>query len=154
MFDTTMSLCRVGMIHMKDEGWRSWVNWYNRSGWLFLVHFSFYKIKIIKLIFFKKTGTEPKPVQTGRFRLGFLGQKPVQIGLARFFFLVWLGFFSSFFLFGFGFFGCKLIKLKPNRTSRFFQNFNRFFFNSSVFSVIFFLLFLIFWFFYSPLIID
>jgi hypothetical protein len=111
MFDTTMSLCRVGMIHMKDEGWRSWVNWYNRSGWLFLVHFSFYKIKIIKLIFFLKnrnwteTGSN-RPVSVRFFRtktgsnwfgsiflvwLGFFG-------LARFFFLIWLGFFPVFFV--------------------------------------------------------
>jgi hypothetical protein len=37
--------------------------------------------KIIKSIFFKK----PKPVQTDQFRFSFLGQKPVQTGLARFF---------------------------------------------------------------------
>jgi hypothetical protein len=57
--------------------------------------------KIIKLIFLKKTKTEPKPVPTGfgSVRFGFLRQKPVQTGLARF----WLGFFSFdsfFFLFG------------------------------------------------------
>jgi hypothetical protein len=45
--------------------------------------------KKIKPIFLLK---KPKPVQTDRFRFGFLGQKPVQTGLARF----WL----SFFLFG------------------------------------------------------
>jgi hypothetical protein len=33
----------------------------------------------------KKKKTEPKPVQTDRFRFGFLGQKPIQTGLARFF---------------------------------------------------------------------
>jgi hypothetical protein len=90
-----------------------------------------------------------------------LRQKPVQIGLARFF-RFWLGFlgfgsvFSSigsvsilaqFFWFGsvffpffsvsirFGFFSFLLIK--PNRTSLFFQKFNRFFFGS-VFSIFFF----------------
>jgi len=54
---------------------------------------------------------KPKPVQTDWFRFGFLGQKPVQIGLARFFsglaqfFFVWVRF---------GFFGFRLIKPKPN----------------------------------------
>jgi hypothetical protein len=58
------------------------------------------------LIFIEKI--KMKPVQTGRFRFGFLGQKPVQTGLAWFFrfclilarffrfdsiFSVWLGFF-------------------------------------------------------------
>jgi len=88
---------------------------------------------------------KPKPGQTDRFRFGsvFLGQKPVQTGLARFF-RFWLGFlsfgsvFSGFgsvffglarFFFGFlsvrfGFFGFLVIK--PNRTGRFFQKFNRF----------------------------
>jgi hypothetical protein len=32
----------------------------------------------------KKAKTEPKSVQTDRFRFGFLGQKPIQTGLARF----------------------------------------------------------------------
>ena len=40
-------------------------------------------------------------------------------GLARFF-PVWLGFLSGFFPVRCGFFGFRLIKLKPNRTSRFF----------------------------------
>jgi len=48
-----------------------------------------------KFFFSKK---KPIPVQTDRFRFGsvwFLGQKPVQTGLARFFQVgsVWLGFF-------------------------------------------------------------
>jgi len=42
------------------------------------------KVTKPKFFFFKKTKTEPKPGQTGRFRFGFLGQKPVQTGLARF----------------------------------------------------------------------
>ena len=53
-------------------------------------------------VFIKKI-TKPKPGQTDRFRFGsvwfgFLGQKPVQTGLARFFRFgsVWLGFFSGF----------------------------------------------------------
>jgi hypothetical protein len=70
--------------------------------------------KKIKPIFLLK---KPKPVQTDRFRFGFLGQKPVQTGLALFFqfgsvlawfFPVWLSFFAlarffffSFFRFGF-----------------------------------------------------
>jgi hypothetical protein len=45
--------------------------------------------KITKPNFFKK---KPKLVQTDRFRFGFLGQKPVQIDLTRF----WLGFFAHF----------------------------------------------------------
>ena len=91
----------------------------------------------------------------GSIRFGFLGQKPVQTGLARFF-RFWLGFFrfgSVFFQFGsvcflvfsslgsvrFGFFGFRLIKSKPNRNSRIFQNFNRF--NRFFFTVRFFRLF-------------
>ena len=99
----------------------------------------------------KKTETEPKPVQTDRFRFGFLEQKPVQTGLARFFpvwigfFLVWLGFAQFFpgFLFRvrFGFSCSMLKKQKPNRTGRFFQNFNRFnrfFFTVRFFRLLFF----------------
>jgi hypothetical protein len=57
-----------------------------------------------EFFFKKKTETEPKPVQTDRFRFGSLEKKPVQTGLARF----WLGFFSlarffsGFFLVRFG----------------------------------------------------
>jgi len=57
-------------------------------------HFRFGSVFIKKItkpnFFFKKTETEPKSVQTNRFRFGFLGLKPVQTGLARF----WLGFFG------------------------------------------------------------
>jgi len=114
--------------------------------------------------FFKKTETEPKPVQTDRFRFGsfrfsFLEKKPVQTGLARFFrfssvlarfFPVWLGFFSlarfwhgfsvwlGFFPVRFGFSGSRLKKPKPNRTGQFFQNFNRFFFTVRFFQLFFF----------------
>jgi hypothetical protein len=78
-------------------------------------------------LFFKKT----KPVQTDQFRFGsvFLGQKPVQTGLAQFFqfgsvlaeFFFWFGsvFFLFFFGLGsvrFGLFGFRLIKPKPNQT--------------------------------------
>ena len=91
--------------------------------------------KITKLKFFLKkknrnrteTGSN-RPVSV-RFGSVFLGQKPVQTGLARFsrfgsVFPVWLGFFLVFCRFRFGFFG--FLFMKPNRTSRFFQKFNRF----------------------------
>jgi hypothetical protein len=90
-------------------------------------HFLFGSIFIKKNnqtnFFFSKK--EPKPVQTDRFRFGFLEQnrfKPV-----------WLGLGSV----RFGFFGFRLIK--PNWTSRFFKNFNRF--NWFFFTVRFFRLF-------------
>jgi hypothetical protein len=64
-----------------------------------------------EIIFFlkKKPETEPKPGQTDRFRFGsvcFLGQKPVQTGLALFFrfWLGFLGFGSVFFRVWLGFF--------------------------------------------------
>jgi len=98
----------------------------NRRTWFSLEVFIFDSVwfllkKIIKLnSFFKKTKTEPKPVQTDRFRFSFLEQKPVQTGLARFF-PVWLGFFglARFFLFfsvWFSFFSSRLKKPKPNRS--------------------------------------
>ena len=123
-------------------------------------HFRFGSVFIKKsnqteILFLKK---KPKPGQTDRFWFGsvFLGQKPVQTGLARFFqfwlgflgfgsvFSVWLGFsglaqfFSGFLSVSvqFGSFGFLFIKPKPNRTSRFFQKFNRF--NRFFFSVGFF----------------
>jgi hypothetical protein len=69
------------------------------------------------------------------------------------FFLVWLGLFSGFFRFGFGFFGFRLIKSKPNRTGRIFQNFNLFnrFFSLFGFFSYFFSGFLSFWIFCSSL---
>jgi len=103
-----------------------------------------------------------------RFGSVFLGQKPVQTGLARFS-RFWLGFFRfwlCFFWFGlvfsvwlgfgsvwlgffgflsvsvrFSFFGFLVIKPKPNRTGRFFQKFNRidrFFFSVRFFQLFFF----------------
>jgi len=135
-----------------------------------LVRFLSKKVTKPKFFFEKKPETKPKPGQTDRFRFGsvFLGQKPVQTSLARFFrfwlgffwfgsvFPFWLGFsglarfwlglarfFFRFFIgFGsvrFGFFGFLVIKPKPNRTGRFFQKFNRF--NRFFFSVRFFRLF-------------
>jgi hypothetical protein len=49
----------------------------------------FIKKKKSNQIFFKK---KPKPVQTNRFLIGFLGQKLIQTSLA-WFFPVWLSFF-------------------------------------------------------------
>jgi len=115
-------------------------------------HFRFSSVFIKKSnqteLFFKKTrnrietsSNRPVPV-----RFGFLGQKPVQTGLARFF----AGFSSVWF----GFFGFRLIKLKLNRTGWFFQNFNRFnqFFSQFGFFSYFFQVFSVFRFFYSPLV--
>jgi hypothetical protein len=74
-----------------------------------MIYFCYNLIKF----FLKKTKTgSNRPVSV---RLGFLGQKLVQTGLARLF-PVWLGFFPV--LVRFGFFGFRLIK--PNQTSRFF----------------------------------
>jgi hypothetical protein len=55
----------------------------------------------IEFFLYKKTETEPKPIQTDRFRFGFLGQKPVQTGLTRFFGLAQFFLFDFFFRFGF-----------------------------------------------------
>jgi hypothetical protein len=79
-------------------------------------HFWFGSIFITKKnnqteIFLKK----PKPFQIDLFRFGLVFLD--KTGLA--------GFFSG--LVRFGFFSFRLIKPKPNRTSWFFQNFNRFF---------------------------
>jgi hypothetical protein len=86
----------------------------------------FKKSNHTEIFFFKKTETgSNRPVSV---RFGFLGQKPVQTGLARFF-RFWLGFFglarffsglARFFRFGFGsarfswFFAYKT-KTEPNR---------------------------------------
>jgi len=105
--------------------------------WTRGVHFRFCSVFIKKSnqteFFFKKTETEPKPVQTYRFRFGFLEQKPVQTGLAWFF---WFGsvlarFFSGLARFFSVFFGSGSVC--------FFQNFNRF--NQFFFTVRFFRLF-------------
>jgi len=100
-------------------------------------------------IFFKKTKTEPKLGQTDWFRCGSIWFFRAKTDSNRFgsvfsvlarFGSVFFWFFSGFGSVRFGFFGFLLIKPKPNRTDRFFQNFNRFnrFFFSLVFSVIFF----------------
>jgi len=83
--------------------------------------------------FFKKNKTEPKPVLV---RFSFFGQKLVQTDLDQF---CW--FDSIFFGLGsvrIGFFSFRLIKRKANRTGRFFQNFNRFFFTVWFFQLFFF----------------
>jgi len=105
-------------------------------------HFRFGSVFIKKsnqteIFFFKKIKTRSnRPVSVRFFRektgsnrfgsifLGFPGFGSV--------FSFWLGFFR----FRFGFFGFLLIKPKPNRTGRSFQNFNRF--NRFFFSVRFF----------------
>jgi hypothetical protein len=90
------------------------------AGVILFISIWFLLKKITKLVF-KKTETEPKPVQTDRFRFGYFGTKTDFFCLPLFF-LVWLGFFclarfsglARFFRFGsfhFGFFGFRLIKL-------------------------------------------
>jgi hypothetical protein len=67
----------------------------------------FIKKKVTKLIFFKKTKTKPKPVQTNRFQFGFLGQNRFRP--------VWLIFFPIFSVrFRFGFSSFRLInRIEP-----------------------------------------
>jgi len=117
------------------------------------VHFLFGSVFIKKNnqtdLFFKK---KPKPVQTDRFRFGFLEQKPVWLGffgLAQFwlgFFPVWLGVFglARFFSVRVRFdsvFSVPGLK-NWNRTGWLFQNFNQF--NRFFFTVRFFRLFFFF----------
>jgi len=103
--------------------------------WTRGVHFRLCSVFIKKSnqteFFLKKTETEPKPVQTYRFRFGFLEQKPVQTGLAWFF---WFG--SVFFWFGSVFFRFFLVRVQ----FVFFKILIALisFFHGSVFSVIFF----------------
>jgi len=76
------------------------------------VRFLSKKVTKSKFFYFKKTEIEPKPGQTDRFWFSsvFLGQKPVQTGLALFFRFgpVLARFFFRVFLFRFGslFFFC------------------------------------------------
>jgi len=124
------------------------------------VRFLSKKSNQIEIIFFWKKNRNRTETGSNRpvsVRFGFLGKKPVQIGLARFFrfwlgffrfwlgffwfgsvFPVWLGLFSGFFSVRFGFFGFLVIKPKPNRTGGFFQKFNRFFFSVWFFRLFFF----------------
>jgi len=113
--------------------------------------------KVTKPKFFlKKTETEPKPGQTDWFRCSSIRFFRAKTDSNRFG-SVLLGFFRFFSDFGsvrFGFFGFWLIKPKPNRTGRFFQNFNRFFFSVWFFRLFFFWFSRFnrfFWFFCSPL---
>jgi len=93
-------------------------------------HFRFGSVFIKKsnqtefFFFWKKTETEPKSGQTDRFRFGFLGQKPVQTGLARFFWF-WLGFFrfGSVFSVWLGFFSLAQFWLGFSGLARFFFRF-------------------------------
>ena len=115
------------------------------------VRFLSKKVTKPKCFFFKKTETESKPGQTDWFRFSSVWFFRAKTGSNRFgsvfsgfglVFPVWLGFarfFSGFFSVSvrFGFFGFLLIK--PNRTGRLFQNFNRF--NRVFFSIRFFRLF-------------
>ena len=95
--------------------------------------------------FFKKTKTEPKPVQTDWFRFGYFGEKTSSNRSSSVFFrfdLVFPGltrFFSGFFSVWvqFSFFGFRLIKPKPNWTGQFFQNSNWFFFTIWFFQIFF-----------------
>jgi hypothetical protein len=99
------------------------------------VRFLSKNITKLKFFFLKK---KPKPGQTDRFRFGsvFLGQKPVQTSLARFF-RFWLGFLS----FGSVFSGFGSVFFGLARFFRFGSVLARFFFGflsvrfGSVFSV-------------------
>jgi len=102
----------------------------------------------------KKTETKLKPGQTDWFRFGSVRFFREKTGLNRFgsvfpvlarcfrfgsVFPVWLCFGSFFLVFSVSvrFFIFLLIKPKPNWTGRFFQNFNKFFFQFSFFSCFF-----------------
>jgi len=120
------------------------------------------KVTKLKFFFLKK---KPKPGQTDRFRFGsgFLGQKPVQTGLARFsrfwfgflgfgsVFPVWLGlaqFFSGFLSVSVRFGSIRFFQFFVYKTETepagFFKNLIGligFFFFGLIFSIIFFLVF-------------
>jgi hypothetical protein len=104
------------------------------------------------LVFIKKNNQidflkKPKPVQTDRFRFGFLGQNPVQTCSARFFRFgsVWVGlarFFSG--LGSVWFFRFQAYKTKTEPVGFFKILISLIgFFYYLIFSVIFFLVFLI-----------
>jgi len=84
----------------------------NRSDYFRFCSFLSKKVTKRKFFFLKKNRNRVEPTGFGSVRFGFLGQKPVQTGLARFsrfwlgFFRVWLGFFglARFFRFGSVFF--------------------------------------------------
>ena len=92
----------------------------------------------IQFLLKKNNQTEFFFKKKSRFKLVWLGFGSIFSSLARFFSgLACFSGFSSVWV-RFGFFGFRLIKPKLNRTGLFFQNFNRFFFHSSVFSFIYF----------------
>ena len=127
------------------------------------VRFLSKKSNQIEIIFFWKKNRNRTETGSNRpvsVRFGFLGKKPVQIGLARFFrfgSVLARFFFLVFcqFRFGLVFFGFLFIKSKskPNRTGWFFKKFNRFFFRFDFFSYFFsnFLSLINFPVFFSPL---
>ena len=85
-----------------------------------MVWFGLYQKKVTKpKIFFKeKNRNRVKSTGFGLVRFGFLGKKPVQTRLARFFqfgsvFPFWLGFFSGFFCFGSVWFFAYKTKTEP-----------------------------------------
>ena len=112
------------------------------------VRFLSKKVTKPKFFFEKKTETESNRPFSVRF--GFLGKKPVQTGLARFFRFgsVLARFGSVFFCFGSVRFFAYKTETEP---AGFFKILIGFFFGS-VFSVIFFPVFLVFQFFCSPLV--
>jgi hypothetical protein len=86
--------------------------------------------KVTKTGFFKK-----KETKTDRFRFGYIGKKPVQTDLARFF-PVWLGFLLSFFLIFFSLGSVQLQAYEIELVS-FFKILISFFFHGSVFQLFF-----------------
>ena len=106
-----------------------------------MIRFGFYKKNNQTEFFLKKKPNRNRFKLTGFDSVRFFRTKPIQTGLAWFF---WLGsifrFDSGFFSVWvwFDFFDFRLIK--PNRTDLFFQNFNQFnrFFYGLVFFVFFF----------------
>jgi hypothetical protein len=73
--------------------------------------------KITKPVFFKKTKTKPKPIQTDRFWFGYFRTKTGFFDLARFF-LVWLSFFdlARFFLVFFGLGSVRFFQVQAYKT--------------------------------------
>jgi hypothetical protein len=88
-----------------------------------LVRFLLKKVTKPKFILKKKNRNRVKPTGFGSVRFGFLGEKPVQTGLARF----WLGFFRfwlGFFFVWLGFFGLALFFRFGSVLARFFVGFS------------------------------
>jgi len=106
----------------------------NRVGMIIFgsVRFLSKKVTKPKLFFLKKNRNRVKPTGFGSV---FLGKKPVQTGLTRFF-RFWLGFFSGFLSVSVRF-GSVFVYKTETEPAGFFKNLIGFFFGS-VFSVIFF----------------